>query len=406
MKKRFRKTKKTALLDMEQMIRERYSPGAKIEVMLAAAGFAGAYRLWQQHQNVIVRDIRPEQAITVIRGQSSDYHELFIHEEADMQTRGIWESFQNFLGINQDNGDGAHHKTTVKAPNELLAALADEIQVEECDPTQQFLGGDLYIRSITITPQTQSAMEFVARCQRRGERFKIGIVQFINSLKTRYVKTSSEMTVTVELPVFGYESCEPGAPYHIRLELSETDKKNRTNISSSTSSVYGKKTLHSPLRVTVYDGSPEPLQATITHVPCRVSRSSNAEIQIATSQYISKNHLVIDLATDGSLIIADLGSTNGTFIDGRDIRGSNHYLALNETVVLDLGFGSSPEVIEANRDTKDFSQFPRMVIAFGEQAKGPDQGTPEAIPLETNGTPEPRILKAVNGGQAFFKSGK
>lgn len=407
MKKRFKTNRSTALLDMEQMIRERYSSGVMIEVMLAASGFAGTYQQWQQHHNAINRDIRPKRAITVSRGQSYEYHELIIHEEADMRSKGIFEGIQSFFGINSDDV-GTRTKTVVKPANDLLAALADEIQAEECNPTQQFLGGDLYVTAITITPQTQPAMEFVARCQRHEDRFKRGIGQFISSLKSKYIKASSEMTVTVEVPVFGYESCEPGTQYIIRLDLCETDKNNRTNITSGVTNGFGKNALNNPLRVTVYDGSPEPIQATITHLPCRVNRLSSAEIQIATSPYISKNHLVIALASDGSLIVSDLGSTNGTFINGRDdIRGKNFRLDLNKTVVLDMGFGSSPNTIEANRSANDFSQFPRLVIAYGEQAKAFDNGTPEAIPLgtRTSGTPEPHILRAVNDGQSFFMSG-
>ena len=404
MRKQFQTTKSTALLDMEQMIREHYSSSAKIEVTLAALGFARSYRLWQQHQYSINRDVQLKRAITVSRGQSHEYHEIIIHEEADMQSKGILDGIQSFFGLNRDEV-GINHKTIVKPQNDLLAALADEIQAEECNPTQQFLGGDLYINAITITPQTQSAMEFVVRCQRHEERFKRGIGQFINSQKNRYVKASSEMTVTIELPAFGYESCDLGAQYSIRLELCETDKKNRTNISSNTVNSFGKRMLQNPLQITVYDGSQEPIQATITHLPCRMNRLSNAEIQIASSPYISKSHLVIELASDNSLIVADLGSKNGTFIDGRDIRGKNHRLDLNETVVLDLGFGSSPEVIETNRNTKDFSQFPRLVLAYGEQAKGFNQGTPEPIPLGAEGTPEPYVLHAVNDRQPFFMSG-
>ncbi|MFZ4859405.1 MAG: FHA domain-containing protein [Desulfuromonadaceae bacterium] len=406
MRKMFLATHKTALLDMEQVIRERYSSGILIDIKFAAPGFARTYQQWQQHYLTIIREIRPDRAIRVSRGQSIEYHELIIHEEAGMQSKSIFEGIQSFFGINRSDDAGTRHKSAVKQPNDLLAALADEIQAEECNPTQQFLGGDLYVNAITITPQSQAAMEFVARCQRHEERFKRGIAQFINSLKNKYVKASSEMTVTVEMPVFGYESCEPGVQYTIRLDLCETDKKNRTNITSGSTNSFGKKTLNNPLQITVYDGSPDPIHAAITHLPCRVNRLSSAEIQIVTSPYISKNHLVIELASDGSLIVSDLGSTNGTFIDGRDIRGNNHRLELNETVVLDLGFGKSSDVIEANRNTKDFSQFPRLVIAYGEQAKGVDQGTPDAIPINSDGTPEPFVLHAVNSGQSYFMSGK
>ena len=54
--------------------------------------------------------------------------------------------------------------------------------------------------------------------------------------------------------------------------------------------------------------------------PARIGRSADADVPLDDPD-VSRSHCTVVLAPDGTATVADLGSTNGTFLDGRQVTG-------------------------------------------------------------------------------------
>jgi pSer/pThr/pTyr-binding forkhead associated (FHA) protein len=71
-----------------------------------------------------------------------------------------------------------------------------------------------------------------------------------------------------------------------------------------------------------------------------VGRSPDCDITIDTDK-ISKRHAYFDQEGDGSWFVADAGSTNGTFVDGKQVQEHEHH-ALSDAATIrfspDVGF--------------------------------------------------------------------
>ncbi len=59
----------------------------------------------------------------------------------------------------------------------------------------------------------------------------------------------------------------------------------------------------------------------ISALPCVIGRDAGCQLRIQ-SEHISRNHCVIS-RSDSALLIRDLGSTNGTFLNGKLIQGES-----------------------------------------------------------------------------------
>jgi hypothetical protein len=71
-----------------------------------------------------------------------------------------------------------------------------------------------------------------------------------------------------------------------------------------------------------------------------VGRAPDCDISI-DAEKISKHHAYFDQEADGSWFVADAGSTNGTFVDGKQVEAHEHQALSDSTTIRfspDIGF--------------------------------------------------------------------
>jgi pSer/pThr/pTyr-binding forkhead associated (FHA) protein len=139
-----------------------------------------------------------------------------------------------------------------------------------------------------------------------------------------------------------------------------------------------------------------------------IGRGANADV-IVDNTAISREHTSIELK-DGLYILSDLGSLNGTFVNGKKIKGTEYITQEDDIKLgkfkLSVGKGSEQELTSsygAHPDTDD-----KTIIVNSKQlsamAEDPDEKKPEhqLILMEGNAAPSKISLK----GKSSIKIGK
>jgi DNA-binding CsgD family transcriptional regulator len=89
---------------------------------------------------------------------------------------------------------------------------------------------------------------------------------------------------------------------------------------------------------------------TVTDAACIVGKAADAHIRL-TDSGVSRHHAKLVRASDGLLMVVDLQSTNGTFVNGGRVEvatlRAGHRLRIGPDAELELGYGDPPSADES-----------------------------------------------------------
>src|SRR5690349_25113290 len=75
------------------------------------------------------------------------------------------------------------------------------------------------------------------------------------------------------------------------------------------------------MKITIDEGPDQGLEAEITDGVFTIGRGRGCTLVLKDSQ-VSSRHAAIETLPDGSVVLRDLGSTNGTFLNGQRMKGA------------------------------------------------------------------------------------
>jgi predicted component of type VI protein secretion system len=112
-------------------------------------------------------------------------------------------------------------------------------------------------------------------------------------------------------------------------------------------------------------------------VPCVIGRSPEAELRIDDSQ-VSRRHASVSPAADGSAIVEDLGSANGTFINHNQVQGPERLDPGDELLI-----GVSVILLRSSQQVAAQPNATRLVpAALAMAPREPDYVNPNAVAAE------------------------
>lgn len=395
-----------AFLDIAEMICKNCQANERIEIALPLKGCAELMSMWQEEQQRLIHKMSFQPQITVsINHAESDFIVVTTEQEAVMNSTIIQNIFSRIKQIDRlknlipdENPAAVKQNSEPSKPdfplNILYSALRDKLVAHYVNLISLNGRGNTssIIDHVEIWPQSDKARQFIVTNSQYGMALTDGIRSFIKDDKSQwpllklaenavvewYLEENPEKDASVTDFFIEFKwscSAQPAAPSQVKPIQS-----------------FGKKRLRHPLTITVEDGGPAVLQ-TITETPWRIGRQVGAltEYSIPGCPHLSGSHLLIEEQADG-LAIIDMNSTNGTFIEGRDVRelpGSKYLIKPQSKIVIDLCLGNNQNHVQENAHSTNRARFPRLTIAYAQQGATVNKigtGTPELD--EVNNTPE------------------
>lgn len=397
---RFSVTDPTAFLEIAEIVFRHCKAGERVAIEVPLKGCADYLGAWQQEQRRLFLKMSQPPNISITVNQSGVDKIIVRTETEAMMNKTIIKNIvnrivphiKNFRELIPDSDDGA---TTAKAPeaavplNILYSGLKDCLTALNLEIRSLDAGSDVTnnIKSVTIWPQTEDALQFIIKSSRYGSTLETGIRRLIQNGSNQWPLLKAAPNMPIELHFEKHPEHEADAPFHIEFDwgtVADTVPQSRLRSVPQASPIKtaGKRRLQQPLTIIVETGA-TPTTHEITHVPCRINRLTGdwSEISLNACGHVSGNHIVIDLL-DGQLVLVDQNSKHGTFTsDGRDLRqmpGSKCLIRSNSRSEFFLCFGK-PEQVERNRKSDDRQTFPRLLIEYGMVTPeiGQIDGTPE-----------------------------
>lgn len=133
-----------------------------------------------------------------------------------------------------------------------------------------------------------------------------------------------------------------------------------------------------------------------------IGRDPMSDITL-TDPEVSRQHARLTLTEDGSYEIQDLGSTNGTFVDGNRLGGEKVRLSPGQVVIVGsnvtLVYESAPDpmaTVIAARDELDFGEFSRPAAVEPEPMDEPEpvsMDEPDVVEVDLEPMPEPEPME-------------
>lgn len=384
----FSTTDPGALFELADKIEQYCRGDDHVEVKLAGRGYAGYLRTWQAEEERLQCKMLTRPRIKVSRNHdSSDHHELVTEREVyPMDSNLLGKCIARFKMLT-NSGVAVDPKgpETKDAPSDnlLLRAIGDQL-AEECQNIRSLKNATIYIARLVIIPVTDDGRTFIETNRKYGNFLEEGVLEYVRRDSAGHwplIKPSASISV---------EICEQDTSMDSShssdfLIIPDWSVAVQGAGSSGKAADSRKKTLPHPLKITVESGGSS-VTKTITQVPCRINRlpEGSAEISLADCNYVSGTHLVLDQVND-ELVVADLGSKHGSFVDGKDLRqsvGSKKAIKPGTRTIVDLCLGNNLQQVEKNSRSTDRKTFPRLIIEYS--APAARTGTPEL----QSGTPE------------------